>query len=343
MNLPLHLPHRRYNPLKDEWVLVSPQRATRPWQGKQEVVSEEKRSPYDPSCYLCPGNVRVNGEKNPQYEGSYVFTNDFQALIATTPLESRDISPLLKAETVQGTCRVACFSPRHDLTLADMDIPQIQSVIATWQKEAEELGRRYQWVQIFENKGALMGCSNPHPHGQIWASNFLPNEIAKEDLYQNNYHKTHRSPLLLDYVYDELQKKERVVFENASWVVLVPFWAVWPFETMLLPKIPFRNLLQLTPSQQRELAEAMKYLLKAYDELFGISMPYSMGWHFAPFDNLFNQHWQLHAHYYPPLLRSAAVKKFMVGYEMLAEAQRDITPEQAATRLKELITALRDL
>jgi UDPglucose--hexose-1-phosphate uridylyltransferase len=336
MNLSDH-PHRRYNPLTDSWVLVSPQRTQRPWRGQTEEPRESLSVEYDQTCFLCPGNTRANGEINPKYEDTFIFTNDFQSLLENTPLESDEMNPIFKSETVQGTCRVLCFSPRHDLTLAHMKNEQIETVINAWKTQAEELGKKYQWVQIFENKGSLMGCSNPHPHGQIWASNFLPNEISVEDTHQNNYYKIHKTPLLLIYAHDEIEKKERVVYENDDWLIVLPFWAVWPFETMLLPKFAIRSLTELSSQNKSSLASAISNLLRGYDELFGTSMPYSMGWHFAPADNLYNEHWQLHAHYYPPLLRSASIKKFMVGYEMLAEPQRDLTPEIAAERLRSCI------
>lgn len=329
-------PHRRYNPLKDEWILVSSQRTKRPWYSQKEILKEILPS-YDASCYLCPGNLRANGEKNPGYKTTYVFPNDFPAIINTGSVLNNQNSELFPSESVKGECKVVCFSPKHNLTLAQMTEIQIKQVIQTWINELYELEKKFKWVQIFENKGALMGCSNFHPHGQIWASNFIPTEVQKEDRQQKKYFEKNRSVLLLDYVKEELKIKSRIVAENETWVVLVPFWAVWPFETLLLPKTHKPQFTSISNKENKGLAEIMKKLLVAYDKLFATSMPYSMGWHFAPLDTNSNKHWQLHAHYYPPLLRSANVKKFMVGYEMLAEPQRDITAEQAAEKLRNLL------
>ncbi len=329
-------PHRRWNPLSGEYVLVSPHRTQRPWQGAQETAAVERRPQHDPKCYLCPGNTRANGEHNPDYKNTFAFINDFSALLPNHHPELINENNLLQAETIDGECRVICFSPRHDLTLADMTVEAIQAVITLWQAQVTELGKKYQWVQLFENKGAVMGCSNPHPHGQVWASNFLPNEIVAEDKNQLAYWQKHKTNLLVEYAKLESEQQQRVVCENDDWIVVVPFWAVWPFETLLLPKRAVRQLTALTASEQVNLAKILKTLLQAYDALFQTSFPYSMGWHGAPFNNKDNNHWQLHAHFYPPLLRSATVKKFMVGYELLAEAQRDITPEQAAKNLREI-------
>ncbi len=333
----INTPHRRFNPLTGEWVLVSPHRAQRPWRGQVEKVAPEKRPAYDPQCYLCPGNLRANGEHNPQYEHTFVFTNDFSALLPDVP--SLDVSehPLLQAHTIPGTCRVICFSPRHDLTLPQMEVADIQQVVRVWMDQSAELGRNYRWVQVFENKGEIMGCSNPHPHGQIWALDALPNEVAKEHHQQIQYYAINQSPLLLDYLGEERSIGERVVIENDHWLVLVPFWAIWPFETLLLPKRHILRLTDLSEREQSALAHILKDFLTGYDHLFDVSFPYSMGWHAAPFNIEDGDGWQLHAHFYPPLLRSATVKKFMVGFEMLAEAQRDITPEQAAARLREVL------
>jgi len=329
-------PHRRYNPLKGEWVLVSPHRTKRPWLGKQEASPTVKRPVYEPGYYLCPGNERAGGKINPHYTSTYVFDNDFAALLPDTPPAINDINPLMKSESLQGACRVICFSPRHDLTLAEMSVAEIQDVVNVWAEQISELGRRYRWVQIFENKGEIMGCSNPHPHGQIWAGTALPNEPLKENRQQLVYFKDNGSRMLPDYLQQELEQRERIVVENKHWVALVPFWAVWPFETLLLPRRHVLRLPDLTTAEREGLAELLKGLLIKYDNLFNVSFPYTMGWHGAPTDTGDYSHWQLHAHFYPPLLRSGTVKKFLVGYEMLAEAQRDITAEQAANNLREV-------
>ena len=333
---PAEHPHRRYNPLTGEWVLVSPHRTQRPWKGKVEQRAPDERPQYDPTCYLCPGNERAGGVRNPAYTGTFVFTNDFAALLPDTPELTVAPHPLLRAETEHGCCRVLCFSERHDLTLAEMALPDIRAVVDVWAAQTVELGARYRWVQVFENKGALMGCSNPHPHGQIWAGNALPNEPAKEAPRQRDYFAAQGRPLLLDYATLE-GGGERVIVENAHWLAVVPYWAVWPFEALLLPRRRhITRLPDLDAAEREALAEALKRLLVKYDNLFETAFPYSMGWHGAPFDDSDSTPWQLHAHFYPPLLRSATVKKFMVGYEMLAEAQRDLTPEQAAARLRDL-------
>ncbi|MDF2529487.1 MAG: galT [Gammaproteobacteria bacterium] len=329
-------PHRRYNPLKGEWVLVSPHRAMRPWQGQQEAAPVIEKLPHDPNCYLCPGNIRISGKKNPAYQETYVFTNDSPALFPDAEFIVENKPLLLQAENASGTTKVICFSPRHDLTLADLNITELSAVIHTMVDQIERLKQDYTWIQIFENKGEIMGCSSPHPHGQIWASKHIPNEAMREETYQEAYYTTHGKPLLLDYANLELEQQERIVSENKDWLVVVPFWATWPFETLLLPKFSVRHLPGLSPKQIDSLAKILKDLLLKYDQLFETSFPYSMGWHGAPYNDKANEHWQLHAHFYPPLLRSATIKKFMVGYEMLAEAQRDLTPEQAAQRLREL-------
>lgn len=323
-------PHQRYNPLTGQWLLLSPQRAKRPWQGNKEPVAESALDAYDDSCYLCPGNLRANNIKNPDYSGVFVFDNDFPALLNQNELTSDDYSELFEARPVNGTCKVICFSDRHDLTLAQMDTQQIQAVVSAWMEQTEELAQTYQWVQLFENKGAIMGCSNPHPHGQIWAGDYLPDEPLKEDRFQKAYYQKHSSPMLIDYLENELAFKDRIVCENSEWVCLVPYWAVWPFETLILPKKKTQQIKQLSQNQQETLSHIMKSILVKYDNIFQTSFAYSMGWHGAPFSNQDCEHWQLHAHYYPPLLRSATIKKFMVGYEMLGCAQRDITPETAA-------------
>ncbi len=331
-------PHRRYNPLTGEWVMVSPQRTQRPWKGQVEKEVGPSLPRYNPNCYLCPGNTRTSGVENPVYEHTYVFTNDFPAILPDTP-DTRLDAGLLQMESVQGTCRVLCFSPRHDLSLPEMSEEEIRRVVDVWAEQTETLGQRYRWVQVFENKGAVMGSSMPHPHGQIWALDALPNEPAKEDRYQQAYHRQHGRPLLLDYVEQEAQDGARTVAENDDWLVVVPYWAIWPFETLLLPKRRTPRLPDLVDTERNALSSILKKLLIKYDNLFETSFPYSMGWHGAPDGGEYtesNSYWQLHAHFYPPLLRSATVKKFMVGYEMLAEAQRDLTAEQAASRLREL-------
>jgi UDPglucose--hexose-1-phosphate uridylyltransferase len=335
---PADHPHRRQNPLTGEWVLVSPHRTKRPWQGKVEQPPLDIRPAHDPTCYLCAGNTRANGEQNPDYTNTYVFTNDFAALLPDVPHEPHPSHQLLWNQSVRGTSRVICFSPRHDLTLPEMSESDIRQVIDVWAQQTTELGAEYVWVQVFENKGEIMGCSNPHPHGQIWAGDWLPNEIVKEAAHQLNYFETTEERLLLlDYADLEAELGERVVVENEHWLAVVPYWAVWPFEILLMPR--HRQILRLPDLEHDErdtLSSILKRLLTRYDNLFQTSFPYSMGWHGAPFSQGDHLHWQLHAHFYPPLLRSADVKKFMVGYEMLAESQRDITPEQAAARLREV-------
>ncbi|MGD2206744.1 MAG: UDP-glucose--hexose-1-phosphate uridylyltransferase [Anaerolineae bacterium] len=328
-------PHRRYNPLTAEWVLVSPHRTKRPWRGQIEKPAPDERPAYNPDCYLCPGNARASDARNPKYSSTFVFTNDFAALLPDTP-PARSDQPLLRFESQQGTCRVVCFSPRHDLTLPQMALADIRRVVDVWAEQVTELGQCYRWVQVFENKGAMMGCSNPHPHGQIWAIDTLPNEPAKEERQQLAYLSEHSRPLLLDYVKLEAEQRTRIVVENGHWLAVVPYWAVWPYETLLLPRRHVLHLPDLNDAERKDLADILKRLLTKYDNLFEVSFPYSMGWHGAPWDEGEYPYWQLHAHFYPPLLRSATVKKFMVGFEMLSEAQRDLTAEQAAARLRDL-------
>jgi UDPglucose--hexose-1-phosphate uridylyltransferase len=333
---PENHPHRRCNLLTGSWVLVSPHRTQRPWQGQHESDAPDLRPAYDPKCYLCPGNRRAGEAVNPDYTDTLVFTNDFAALLPDTPLTSAPRTGLLLCQPVQGLCRVVCFSPRHNLTLPEMSPAQIGKVVQVWIDETVALGRRFRWVQVFENKGSVMGCSNPHPHGQIWAGNWLPALVEQEDLCQRQYFEKNRRVLLADYLEQELAANIRLVETNDHWVMLVPYWATWPFEYLLLPRRHVQRLPDLSAAEKSSLAEMMQRSLIRYDNLFQTSFPYSMGWHGAPFDAVESGHWQLHAHFYPPLLRSATVKKFMVGYEMLSEAQRDLTPEQAARRLHEL-------
>ena len=330
---PTDHPHRRQNPLTGNWVLVSPHRAKRPWQGQQESPDRAKRPVHDPECHLCPGNKRITGDINPGYAGTFVFTNDFAALTVDAPDAPVTDNPLFQIGSARGTSRVICFSPDHSKSLPELSPAEIRGVIDTWSDQTAELGATYPWIQVFENKGAVMGCSQPHPHGQIWANSFLPNEAATEDKHQREYYERHGRALLVDYAAAE-SGGERVVVETDHWLAVVPYWAAWPFETLLLPKAHVARLPDLSVAQRDDLAVAMKKVTSRYDNLFMCSFPYSMGWHGAPFLDGDQAHWQLHAHFYPPLLRSATVRKFMVGYEMLAESQRDLTPEQAADRLR---------
>jgi UDPglucose--hexose-1-phosphate uridylyltransferase len=329
-------PHRRRNPLTGEWVLVSPQRTQRPWLGQVETPPPEVRPPYDPDCYLCPGNTRAGGVRNPDYVGTFVFDNDFAALLPDTSGQTWEQDGLLVAEGERGICRVVVFSPRHDLSLAEMQIPEIRKVVDTWAEQFLDLGARdfVQYVTVFENKGAAMGASNPHPHGQIWAEERIPVEPAKELAHMGEYSRTRERCLLCDYLTLELTDAARLVCANAHFVALAPFWAVWPFETMVLPRRHVDSIPNLTRAERDALADIMKRLTTRYDNLFHVPFPYSMGFHQRPTDQQPRPEAHLHAHYYPPLLRSATVRKFMVGYELLANPQRDITAETAAERLR---------
>ncbi len=330
--------HRRLNPLTGEWILVAPGRIQRPWQGKVERLAEPTRPKYDPSCYLCPGNTRANGDRNPNYSSTYVFDNDFSSLAHSTAEGALDESGILVAESERGICRVICFSPRHDVTLAEMGEADIGRVVETWKKEYEELGRLddVNNVQIFENKGELMGCSNPHPHCQIWAESAIPVEPSKEIKRSEEFYRESGKCLLCRYVDYELKTGERLVYENANFAVVVPFWASWPFETMILPKRHITSLTSFDDAAIRDFASALKNITVRYDNLFEVSFPYSSGIHQAPTDGGDHTSFHFHMHFYPPLLRSATVKKFMVGYEMMANPQRDLTAELAAEKLRSL-------
>ncbi len=330
-------PHRRYNPLTGRWVLVSPQRSQRPWLGQVDDVASESGPSHELSCYLCPGSTRANGSINPDYSGVWIFDNDFPALLAPRNAQTELSDGLFRQEAVSGTCRVICFSPDHSKTLPELSPEQLRAVIDNWAEQSAELGRDHAWVQLFENKGAAMGCSNPHPHGQIWASSHLPDEPAIEDAQQRAWLSDTGQNLLLETSEREADGP-RVVVQSEHWLVIVPWWATWPFETLLIPRFPVQRIEQLDDARRNALASALRELTTRYDNLFRCSFPYSMGWHGAPYLKSDQSHWQLHAHFYPPLLRSAGVRKFMVGYEMLADAQRDLTPEQAAQKLREQST-----
>lgn len=331
-------PHRRYNALTREWVLVSPHRTARPWQGQVEDAVVERQPEYDPECYLCPGNSRAGGEQNPDYTSTFVFDNDYAALRPQTPEGIVDEAGLIVAESEAGVCRVVCFSPRHDLTISQMSVAEIRPVIDTWVAQYQELGARsfVNWVQIFENRGAMMGASNPHPHCQIWSNRSAPNEPAKESSSQSEYSASHQKCLLCDYYALEAESGERVVTGNAAFYALVPFWAVWPFEILVISKRHVTGIDELNEEERTALADILKKVTTRYDGLFQVSFPYTMGFHQRPTDGRPHPEWHLHAHYYPPLLRSATIRKFMVGYELLGMPQRDITAEAAAGRLREL-------
>lgn len=334
------LPHTRTNILTGEKVLVSPHRSKRPWQGKVEEVNLTKKPEYDPHCYLCPGNKRVDGSINPDYKENFAFVNDFSALLKDSPHEKSNVQDLLISEGVRGICKVLAFTPRHDLTIATMSREAIQTVVKLWQNEFEEL-RRIPWIkyiQIFENKGAIMGCSNPHPHGQIWSQSSIPVEVQKELDHQKLYFEKHDRTVLTDYLNLEIKKEERIIYENNSFVVLVPYWAAWPYESMIISRRVVQYVSEFENDEIINLADALKVLTVKYDNLFKTSFPYSAGIHQAPVNSGDFPEWQWHMHFYPPLLRSATIKKFMVGYEMMANPQRDITAELAAKQLRELST-----
>ena len=332
-------PHRRFNPLINEWVLVSPHRAKRPWQGQKETVANDGMPDYDPNCYLCPGNVRANGEVNPQYTSSFVFENDFAALKQEEiDFKECNATTFFKVKPERGISRVVCFSPIHNITLPEMDLSSIEEIIRTWQREYADLGTvdYINYVQIFENKGSVMGCSNPHPHGQIWAQSSLPTKVEKTQNSLKTYYEKNGSNLLSDYLKKELEAKERIVIENDHFVALVPFWAIWPFETMIVCKRHVTNIADFNIEEVTAYAMILKQLTAKYDNLFETSFPYSSGIHQSPTDGQAHPEWLFHMHFYPPLLRSASVKKFMVGYEMMGESQRDITAEKSAQMLRDL-------
>ncbi len=330
--------HIRKNILTGEEVMVSPHRTKRPWQGQQEVVSKIKRPSYDENCYLCAGNTRANGETNPNYKDTYVFTNDFAALQKDSKAFTLD-DGLLQAHSERGICKVICFSSDHSKSLAEMSVDEIEKVVTVWKKEFESLSKEdiINYVQIFENKGAVMGCSNPHPHGQIWSQSSIPNEVVKKEEHQKDYFFKNKRTLLTDYLKQELDKNERIIFQNDAFVVLTPFWAIWPFETMIIPKKAQKDISVLTKTEMQLFAEAISVITQAYDKLFDCSFPYSSGIHQAPTNNQDNEYWHWHMSFYPPLLRNATVKKFMVGYEMFGMPQRDITAEVASEMLRKLV------
>jgi UDPglucose--hexose-1-phosphate uridylyltransferase len=333
-------PHRRLNVLTNEWVLVSPHRATRPWQGEVATLASKPEPEYDPDCYLCPGNARAGGIRNPAYTSTFVFENDFAALKRETSLDRLDLENrgLLVAEGEPGICRVICFSPRHDLTLSTMTKQEIEPVVHTWAGQYRELGGLgfIRYVQIFENRGAMMGASNPHPHCQVWATASIPREPAKELSAQHAYWKSRQRCLLCDYIALERQQKLRIISENDGFIALVPFWAVWPFELLVCSQRHLGSMYDFMNDDSGSLAEMLHRVTSIYDKVFGIPFPYSMGFHQAPTDTGEHREWHFHAHFYPPLLRSATIRKFMVGFEMFGMPQRDISPETAAVRLREL-------
>jgi UDPglucose--hexose-1-phosphate uridylyltransferase len=330
-------PHRRYNPLRRQWVLVSPQRTARPWQGQTTKPVAAARISYDPTCYLCPGNPRAGGAQTPKYTGVYAFDNDYPALLPdVVEMPAPEPGSLLIAEAEVGRCRVVCFDPDHSLTLSQMPVASIGRVIDCWKSETAELGglAEIHYVQVFENRGAMMGSSNPHPHCQIWATGHVPDEPLAEGVAQLEYFKAHGRTLLADYLAQELGG-ERMVCENDEFVALVPYWAVWPFETLILPRGELGSFVDFEGKTTQGLADILKRVTARYDNLFQVSFPYTMGFHQRPADGKAHPEWTFHAHFYPPLLRSAEIRKFMVGVEMLGMPQRDITPEKAAEMLRD--------
>ncbi len=339
-------PHRRFNPLRQEWVLVSPHRNDRPWQGQVDLTARPEAAPYDPHCYLCPGNARAHGARNPDYASTFGFDNDFPAVTEQSafageqsPAVGRDQPPeLLVAVPERGICRVICFSPRHDLTLARMEVPAIRGVVDAWVDETRDAAAR-KWVRyalLFENRGQLMGASNPHPHGQLWATEHVPTEPARERAAFDAYRATTKAGCLLcDYFRREIDADERVVCTNDGFLAVVPFWAAWPFETMIVGRRHTGSLVDLGEGERDELADLLRRLTSGYDALFDTPFAYSMGIHQAPVNDGAVDAWHLHLHFYPPLLRSASVRKFVVGFELLGEPQRDFSPEEAAARLRQ--------
>ncbi|CAH1366619.1 unnamed protein product [Tenebrio molitor] len=330
--------HLRYNPLKGEWVLVSPHRALRPWSGQVEPAPAEAIPAFDPNNPLCPGVQRSSGIVTPQYKSTYVFVNDFPALLEEGPEPAESNDPLFQTKSAKGTCRVICYHPHSNVYFTTMSLSEVVAIINEWIKQTQELGKKYVWVQIFENRGIIMGCSNPHPHCQIWTSNFMPNEPKAKDQHQKEYYEKYKRPLLQDYVKRELEQKTRIVYENEEWLIVVPYWAIWPYETLVLPKRQIQRFTDVDKNQKEMLAKALKVIVAKYDNVFKCNFPYSMGWHGAPTGDKFKEsmpYWTFHGCYYPPLLRSATVKKFMVGYELLAQCQRDLTPELAASVLRQ--------
>ena len=329
-------PHRRFDPLRGEWVIVSPHRNDRPWQGQVDPPPAEHLPAFDPGCYLCPGNARANGERNPPYTSTFAFDNDFAALVPSTPAFATVDNGLLNAQSERGLCRVVCFSPRHDLTLPRMEVSAIRAVIDAWIGEYRTLAA-VPWMAyatIFENRGAMMGASNLHPHGQVWATEHVPHEAAVEQRELAAYQHQHGSCLLCDYIALELRLGERIVFANDAFAAIVPYWAVWPFETLVVSTRHVDALPSLRDVERDALADILKQLTTRYDNLFEAPFPYSMGFHQQPMQGAADGVAHLHAHFYPPQLRSASVRKFMVGFELLGSPQRDFTPEEAAARLR---------